>query len=209
MIVSAVTDFLTFLTILGDIGLILFVGLLLLQYFSGKTYFLWKCLIKIGKKYGLLFAFLIVTGATVGSLFYSEFLGYNPCKLCWIQRIFIYPQVVILGTALVKQFPRTTSGAGLRYSAKPNNLKQVASFYSILLSVIGIPIAAYQYYLQRFGGADTPCSAVDYSESCAQNFVLNFGYVTIPMMSLTAFGLIIASIYLYNQAHSQEIEVES
>src|SRR5690625_5914843 len=41
--------------------------------------------------------------ATVGSLFYSEVMGYVPCDLCWIQRIFMYPLVIIYGIAALKK----------------------------------------------------------------------------------------------------------
>src|SRR3989339_500023 len=42
----------------------------------------------------------VVLAATAGSLYYSEIAGYNPCKLCWYQRIFMYPLVPIFGLAL-------------------------------------------------------------------------------------------------------------
>lgn len=179
MIVSAVTNFFSFSTLLADLGLVLFIGLILLQRLSGKSYAVWHLLKNVAKKYGLVFAFIIATAATIGSLFYSEIAGYNPCKLCWIQRIFIYPLVVLLWIALIKQF------------------KKEIIYYSIALSLIGMPISAYHYYLQRWGGSATPCSTVGYSESCAQNFFLNFGYITLPMMAMTAFLLIIASLWLY------------
>src|SRR5258705_13166689 len=54
-------------------------------------------------KYGLFFAFLISLVATLGSLFYSQIAGFTPCDLCWFQRIFMYPLVVLLGLALIKK----------------------------------------------------------------------------------------------------------
>ena len=41
--------------------------------------------------------------AVLGSLYYSEIVGYIPCELCWIQRIFMYPLVIIFGVALIKR----------------------------------------------------------------------------------------------------------
>jgi thiol-disulfide isomerase/thioredoxin len=35
--------------------------------------------------------------ATVGSLYLSEVAGFPPCRLCWFQRIAMYPLVVVLG----------------------------------------------------------------------------------------------------------------
>ena len=44
-------------------------------------------------------SFFLALAATLGSLFYSEIAGFEPCKLCWLQRIFMYPQAVLLGIA--------------------------------------------------------------------------------------------------------------
>ena len=67
--------------------------------------FLRKQFPKIGAflgRYGLLFAFLTALGATAGSLFYSNVAGFAPCELCWFQRIFMYPLVIILGNCFRK-----------------------------------------------------------------------------------------------------------
>ena len=37
--------------------------------------------------------------AMIGSLYYSEIVHYQPCTLCWYQRIAMYPLVLILGIA--------------------------------------------------------------------------------------------------------------
>lgn len=118
----------------------------------------------------LLAAFLISLIATLGSLFYSEILHYQPCKLCWFQRIFMYPQVILLGLAVWH---------------KDLNIKK----YSLSLSVIGLLIAAYHYLMQIGWIIAINCGAVGYSVSCTETFILQYGYITIPMMSLTAFGL--------------------
>ncbi len=123
-------------------------------------------------KHALLLTFLIALTTTLGSLFYSDVAGYEPCKLCWYQRIFMYPQVIVLGIALMMR------------DAK-------ARVYSVTLSSIGALIAGYHYLLQLGIAPNIPCSAVGYSVSCAKNFVMNFGYITIPLMSLTAFALIL------------------
>lgn len=123
-------------------------------------------------KRALVFAFLVALSATAGSLFYSEVAGYEPCKLCWFQRIFIYPQVIILGVALVARDIRVR-------------------MYSVALSSVGALIAGYHYLLQLGIAPNIPCAAVGYSISCAKNFVMNFGYITIPLMSLSAFVLIL------------------
>ncbi len=44
-------------------------------------------------------AFAVALTATVGSLYFSEVAGLEPCTLCWYQRIAMYPLAVILGVA--------------------------------------------------------------------------------------------------------------
>lgn len=122
-------------------------------------------------------SFIVALIATLGSLFYSEIAGFEPCKLCWFQRIFMYPQVIFLGIALWKK----DGGIAL---------------YGIALSAIGAIIAAYHYLLQIGVASGLPCSAVGYSAACSQRFVLQFGYITIPMMALTAFSLITFLMFL-------------
>lgn len=122
-------------------------------------------------------AFAVALAATLGSLFYSEVAGFAPCGLCWYQRILMYPQAVILGLAAWK------------------NDKNIAP-YSLVLSLIGAVIAAYHYYIQVGGAPVTSCSLVGYSASCSAKFAMQFGYITIPLMSLTAFLLIALAMVL-------------
>ena len=43
----------------------------------------------------VLLAFLVSLIATLGSLFFSEIMEFIPCTMCWYQRIFMYPLVLI------------------------------------------------------------------------------------------------------------------
>lgn len=134
-------------------------------------------------KYALQLAFLVALTATLGSLFYSDIAGYEPCKLCWYQRIFMYPQTILIGLALWKKDKSITR-------------------YSIVLSVIGGIIALYHYLLQIGIVNSLPCSAVGYSASCSQRFVLTYGYVTIPMMALSGFLLILILMIIYRSRNN-------
>src|SRR3989344_891860 len=154
------------LTVLSQI-FILCVAVFLL-FFKKKHIFI----IKFLAKYGLLFSFIVALTATLGSLFYSEIAGYIPCTLCWYQRIFMYPQIIILGLALIKKDQKIFN-------------------YSLALSAIGLIIALYHYLMQLGVVSGLSCSLVGYSVSCVKQFVMQFGYITIPLMSLTAFSLIV------------------
>lgn len=119
----------------------------------------------------ILSAYAVTMFATIGSLIYSDVLGYNPCKMCWYQRIAMYPQAVLYLVALVNQDKRIRD-------------------YGLALSFVGMLLAAYHYLLQIGVITTTACSTVGFSISCSENFGMTFGYITIPMMALSAFTLI-------------------
>lgn len=135
---------------------------------SGKTF-------QFFAKNGLKFAFLISLFALFGSLFYSDILGYNPCKFCWYERIFMYPQVILLGLALWR---------------KENFIIP----YSLTFTILGALLALNHYILQLTGVSIFPCSAVGQSVTCNKLFVLKFGYITIPLMAFSAFALMTISL---------------
>ena len=51
----------------------------------------------------LLVCWLASLASSLGSLFFSEVLGLEPCVLCWYQRIAMFPLVPILAIGLYKQ----------------------------------------------------------------------------------------------------------
>ncbi len=124
-------------------------------------------------KWGLWIGFLVTLGAAIFSLVHSHVFNLPPCYLCWWQRIFIYPQVVLFAIALWR---RDASIA----------------LYSIALSVIGAGFALYHHALQMMPAASIPCPAT--GPSCAQILFLEFGYITYPMMSLSLFAFVIVAM---------------
>ncbi len=124
------------------------------------------------QKWGLWLGFLFSLGGLVLSLYYDS-LGFPACALCWWQRSFLYPQVVLFGLALWK---------------KDNSIAD----YSIALSVFGGTIALYQHYLQMGGGSLLPCPATaGEALDCGVRFLFEFGYITFPLMSFTLFAFLI------------------
>lgn len=119
------------------------------------------------------YALLVAIVATLGSLFLSEIAGYPPCKLCWYQRILMYPNVLILGFSLWRQ----------RYIAD----------IVLSLSFLGFLVSGYHYVLQMIGiaipGFSDACSAT--GQSCISTAFVMLGYITIPMMAFTAFTLLL------------------
>lgn len=163
---------LSFLTLLSNAVMIGAFCLFLLSWAEiNKNY--WKKFLKYIKDKGLVFAFIISLTGTFGSLFLSEIAGFTPCKLCWFQRIFMYPLPFIIGVSIFKK-------------------KREVESYVKPLSLAGLLIAAYHYYIQLNPQPLVPCSTVGFSVSCSDRFVTHFGYITIPFMSLTAFFMISA-----------------
>lgn len=131
---------------------------------------------------GLFIGFVVSLIAMVGSLSYSDILGYEPCKFCWFQRIFMYPLVFIFGLSLFKR--------------KDGH----AADYGLLLAIPGALIAGYHYLLQRGIVTGAACDALGYSVSCSKVFVMHYGYITIPMMAFSAFVLIIVTLLAYKKS---------
>ncbi len=130
-------------------------------------------------KNAILLSFLVGVASVVGSLFYSQIAHFPPCELCWIQRGLLYTQAVILFSAL--------------FARKSEHVRKYGNFVRkccLVLSAIGFPISAYNNYLQLGGGAIIPCSAT--GPGCSYVYFIQYGYVTIPAMALTAFALILA-----------------
>ncbi|MFE5324541.1 disulfide oxidoreductase [Paenibacillus sp. NPDC056579] len=138
----------------------------------------------IGKRYGLYLAWVVSLVAVGGSLFFSEVLRYEPCKLCWLQRIFMYPLVILLGMACYKNDRRLIP-------------------YLLPLSCIGGLISLYHYAEQKIPGLAKllPCTV---GVPCNVDYIDWFGFVTIPLLALTAFMLITCSLLL---ARGSEEEV--
>lgn len=133
--------------------------------------------------WGLWIGFLITLGCVILSLFYSEVLGVAPCGLCWLQRVFLYPQAVLFALAIWRKD------------------RDVAD-YSIALSVFGGSVALYQHYLQMGGANVLPCPAVaNEAVDCAVRFLYELGYITFPLMSFTLFAFLII-LMLFVRRHA-------
>ena len=168
-------------TIIGQVLIIwAFIHLL---FYQKKENFISKF---IGRN-GVLLAFIVVLASIIGSLFYSEIMGYVPCTLCWYQRIVMYPQIILLGLFIFKK-----------------NKELVK--YSIGLSVIGALLALYHYLLQFSLFSGLPCPALGSSVICAKLFVREFGYITLPLMSFTAFLMIIVFLTFYKLKENKKVD---
>lgn len=134
----------------------------------------------MSSKYKLIFtAWLIATISTAGSLFFSDVMGFIPCTLCWYQRIFMYPLVLILGIGF--------------FTEDHTSLK-----YAIPLTIVGLLVSVYHNLLQWKIIPETasPCKV---GVPCAAKYIDWLGFITIPFLSMVAFLLITIIFVLINK----------
>lgn len=112
----------------------------------------------------LVLGFLVALGAMLGSLYYSEIVGFEACVLCWWQRGFLYPIVLVFGVGFWR---------------KKDYLFPLAS----VLALGALLVGGYQEISNLTGASLLACT--DTEGACAKVFVKEFGYITIPVMSVT------------------------
>ena len=135
------------------------------------------------------YVWFMIIPTTVGtvalSLLYSEYFGFIPCSLCWLQRIAIYPQALL---------------AIVAYKTKDHVFFPL---YGIALSLFGLVVAVYHYIYQMqpkevATSLLMPCLA-DGSGDCATKVIEEFGFVTFPLLSAITFAFLIVLFYLIRQ----------
>ncbi len=115
----------------------------------------------------LFLAWLVAGVAMIGSLYFSEVALYEPCKLCWYQRIAMYPMAVILAIAVAKR----------DYGVKR---------YVVPVALIGAAISSYHYLIEWYPNleGDGTCSL---AVPCTFVWFRRFGFVSLPYMALSGF----------------------
>ena len=108
----------------------------------------------------------VTAGAMAGSLWFSEHVGYVPCKLCWYQRIAMFSLAVLSLVAALRR-------------------DRGFSVYAIVAASVGLVVSTYHYLIEWFPqlesgvcAVDVPCNAVWFRE---------FGFVTLAFMAGSAF----------------------
>ena len=133
-------------------------------------------------RYALYFAWVVSIVAVGSSLYLSEIMKFIPCNLCWYQRIFMYPIVILLGIACYNQDRKIIR-------------------YALPLSILGGCISLYHYLEQQIPALARvlPCTV---GVPCSEDYLDWFGgYVTIPFLALIAFILI--TVLLINGAKQE------
>jgi disulfide bond formation protein DsbB len=115
----------------------------------------------------------IVAAVTMGgSLYYSQVANFVPCELCWAQRICLYPFAIVLLVAALRRDRKVWT-------------------YVVPVAVIGAFIAVYHVQLQAYPTQHSFCTTL---VPCTTRYVWEFGFVSLPFMSLAASCFIITMV---------------
>ena len=132
---------------------------------------------KEARAWALIFAaWLLASISTLGALFFGEVMRLPPCVLCWYQRIFMFPLVVILPIGL---FPLDRQV--VRYALPLASLGWLFAVFHVLLVAGLIPESI------------KPCTQ---GVPCSEKLIEWFGFVTIPLLAAMAFSTIITLLVL-------------
>ncbi|HET6835309.1 MAG TPA: disulfide bond formation protein B [Acidimicrobiales bacterium] len=113
--------------------------------------------------------------STLGSLYYSEVAHFPPCRLCWFQRIGMYPLAVILPIAAFRR-------------------DVAVRWYALPLAVAGGLVSVYHVLVERYPSLES--GSCDPTNPCSIIWVERLGYLTIPTMALSGFALIAVLLFL-------------
>lgn len=161
-----VTSFLSLLAVATQVVVASTLVALLATRVSRRGRELWGALRRALSGTELVLASVVAIVATAGSLYFSEVANYQPCVLCWYQRIAMYPLALLLPVALL------------------TGRRNVAGLL-LPLPAIGAAIAVYHYQLEWFPAQEEPfCTQ---GVPCSVRWFLELGYVSLPLLSLTAF----------------------
>jgi disulfide bond formation protein DsbB len=126
----------------------------------------------------------VALAATAGSLFFSEVMDLPPCVLCWYQRIAMYPLVIVIGAGIIMKDARM-------------------KFYALPLCLAGLAVAVYHnlLYYGIIPESITPCTQ---GISCTSRQIEWLGFITIPLMALTAFIIIAVGLLVYRTKEKKQ-----
>ena len=168
---NAILTYSTFVALLSLVALVSAAGLTVYRLVRGKE----AAADLLGDK-AIWAAWLVALVATVGSLIYSEVIHFEPCRLCWFQRIAMYPMSVILLVGAIRR-------------------EAQVKFYALPLALAGFAISVYHYLIQKVPNLES--TSCDPDNPCSAIFVEMFGFITIPFMAGAGFIVIATLLSFY------------
>ena len=127
-------------------------------------------------------SFITACLATLGSLFFSEIMEFIPCSMCWYQRIFMYPLVIIFLVNMlypddkIVKYAMPIAFVGWAFSVYHNLLMFEIIPESIVPCVQGVP--------------------------CSTEYINWLGFITIPFLSFVAYSIILVLLLIIKKGIS-------
>ena len=135
------------------------------------------------RRLSLWLAWLVAACATAGSLYFSEVAHYVPCRLCWFQRICMYPLAGILLVAAIR---------------KDRN----ARWYALPMLVAGVCLSGYHYLIEWKPSLGEGACGI--GPSYTDVWFRRMGFVTLAFMALCGFIAIAALLFVQpKEPHEQ------
>ena len=128
---------------------------------------------------------LVTSVAMLGSLWFSEVVGYRPCVLCWYQRIAMYSLAIVLVVAAVRR----------DRSIVP---------YAMVLAGVGAAVSVYHWLLERWPSIDTGSCSPD--APCSVPYFEVFGFVSLAFMALCAFVTVLVFLGVLSGQNAARME---
>ena len=167
----------TLLAMLSLVALVVAISLVGYRVFRGPD-----AVASIGPA-ALWMAWVVALVATLGSLIYSEVIHFLPCRLCWFQRIAMYPMSVILLIGAIRK-------------------EALVRFYALPFALGGVAISIWHYLTQTFPSLEG--GSCDPNNPCSAKYVDMFGFVSIPFMAGAGFTLIAVLLIFYVRVSNYE-----
>ena len=141
-------------------------------------------------------AALVASTATIGSLLFSEHYRWEPCRMCWFQRIFMYSSAVVLIVAAIRR-------------------DRSAKWYAGTLAIVGIFMSGWHILIEHnVIGESKVCTT-----PCAVPYYISFGDerttllgpahwwgITLAVMAFTGFAAILALLFLPQRLDDESSE---
>jgi disulfide bond formation protein DsbB len=162
-----------FFTILAFIALAGAIGLLVYRLIRGP-----EAAELLGNN-AIWLAWIVALVCTIGSLIYSEVIHFVPCRLCWFQRIAMYPLSIILLVGALRR-------------------EAAVKFYALPIALIGLAVSIYHNVVQFFpsleGGSCDPLNP------CSARSIAVLGFIDLPFMAGAGFIVISVLLAFYTKA---------
>jgi disulfide bond formation protein DsbB len=126
---------------------------------------------------------VVAGGSMLGSLYFSEVADYIPCRLCWFQRIAMYPIAVVALVAVLRR-------------------DRNARWYTVPMAGVGICISTWHYLLEWNPTWEGESCGL-FGPACSVPWFRTFDFVSLALMALCAFAFIIV-VNVVSFGHSAE-----